>query len=326
VGGLAIRLTSLGMKTGMPMALLFGTLFASFQVQSASCDFAEKLQIATGLLCLLVGVLRYSNKFLEASLMTSLMAGTYVSSSLCAASFGDNGFDSVAFSILLIVTWCAWWAFTAWQFRGYWHEVGMSPSSSLGGRPLAQQPRYSVVLGGEDDLEIQQREYEEEEAEGEDDGVRDPFNPSLAVGWSPATGTFFKPGAATAADKLAGGGELGVPLKKSAPPAVAARPSQQASPIARQVSGERPIYVAIHEFTAESNDELNLQVNERVALVQLIDQDWMVALNTRGSLGLVPMSYVKPEEALTKLPPSVEEVVVEDATEEKADMVEMVSL
>jgi hypothetical protein len=157
-GGLAVMLNALGIKSGLPMSLLFGTLFAAFQVQSAECDLQKYAQMAAGLLCLMTAVMRYMHKFLECSLIIALTSGVYVASSRCALSYFDSHFDAVAFSILLIVSWGAWWAYFAWLFRGYWFEIipetlldPVLPRSRFAAAQAGAGGRYAVVSDDDED-------------------------------------------------------------------------------------------------------------------------------------------------------------------------------
>lgn len=51
--------------------------------------------------------------------------------------------------------------------------------------------------------------------------------------------------------------------------------------------------IAVHAFEGQSDDELDLQLREKVIGVQIVDNDWYLAQNAAGEVGLVPRNYVQ---------------------------------
>jgi hypothetical protein len=67
--------------------------------------------------------------------------------------------------------------------------------------------------------------------------------------------------------------------------------------------------VTVYAFLAENDSELSVMENERLVGVKVIDDDWWLARNGKGKVGLVPLGYVREEGGASQGPAGGEEKV-----------------
>ena len=86
-----------------------------------------------------------------------------------------------------------------------------------------------------------------------------------------------------------------LPANSIMPPAQFSRPVSNAR-ASRDTWTSSPettvVLTALHAFTAENEDEIDLVTGQRVTLVLQADEDWVVVKAADGRVGLVPLNHV----------------------------------
>jgi hypothetical protein len=146
-GATAILFSRMGIRTSFPLATLCLTMGFMMMNHGQQCTLVSMMHRTTGMMFLIAGVLRYTERLLEASFFMALAAGTFAFTGNSQALWADAYFDAMSYVYVSMIFTGAWWAYCAWLFQSYWHHhhQQQEDSSNING---SSSPSRVVAVDG----------------------------------------------------------------------------------------------------------------------------------------------------------------------------------
>jgi len=120
-GGLGIGLAKVEIKTGFHILMLGIGMFSMLSLHPQYCLLERDMHVAAGQIFLIVGLLRFFNRIIEASLMMTVLSGTFACSTACTVTWGDVMFEGISFITFIVMLWGSWWLYVAYMFQDHWN-------------------------------------------------------------------------------------------------------------------------------------------------------------------------------------------------------------
>lgn len=148
VGACGIVLGRLNVKTGIHIFMLGWGMYSMLGVHPQFCLLARDMHRLGGQLFFAVGVLRFMNRILEASLVMTILSGAFVFSSSCTVTYADANFEPMSWVTFVVMSWGTWWAYVAYLFSDHWNMPLDGATADQNGHAV---PKKYVAVTPEDD-------------------------------------------------------------------------------------------------------------------------------------------------------------------------------